>query len=124
MKLPKSRFLLSVQMDVPFEHEQIFHDVYDNEHVPALLEVPGILSVRRLRRAAKLKVALGGKITEFQFPREPIFTALYELEGPEVLISAEWVKAVEAGRWGEMVRPHTYNRRHTLHETITCSQKK
>jgi hypothetical protein len=124
MKLLEPRLLLSVQMDVPSEHEQIFHDVYDTEHVPSLLEVPGILSVRRLRREATLKIALGGQITEFQFPKEPNFTALYELESPEVLVSAEWVKAVEAGRWGEMVRPHTYNRRHTLHETIAWAQKK
>jgi hypothetical protein len=32
-----------------------------------------------------------------------------------VLISPEWAKAVEAGRWPKEVRPFTRNRRHALY---------
>jgi hypothetical protein len=32
-----------------------------------------------------------------------------------VLVSPEWAKAVEAGRWPTQVRPFTRNRRHTLY---------
>ena len=44
----------------------------------------------------------------------PRFHAVYEIESPEVLTSAEWSEAVELGRWPEQVRPYTTNRRHTL----------
>ena len=44
----------------------------------------------------------------------PRFHAVYEIESPDVLTSAEWGEAVELGRWPEQVRPYTTNRRHTL----------
>jgi hypothetical protein len=45
----------------------------------------------------------------------PRHSALYEIDGPHVLISSEWALAVEAGRWPVEVRPFTHNRRHTLY---------
>jgi hypothetical protein len=41
--------------------------------------------------------------------------ALYEIDGPQVLVSREWADAVEAGRWPAEVRPFTRNRRHALY---------
>ncbi len=49
---------------------------------------------------------------------EPRYSALYELEGPEVLTSDAWAKAVERGRWPDHVRPYTRNRRHVLSRRI------
>jgi hypothetical protein len=48
-------------------------------------------------------------------PEGPRHTAIYEIDGPQVLISPEWAKAVEAGRWPKEVRPFTRNRRHALY---------
>ena len=42
-------------------------------------------------------------------------SAIYEIDGPQVLISPDWAKAVEAGRWPTQVRPFTRNRRHALY---------
>lgn len=39
--------LLIVMMDVPPEAEGDFNDWYDNEHLPELLSVPGVLSAQR-----------------------------------------------------------------------------
>jgi len=111
------RFLLNASMDVSPEREAIFNEVYDAEHVPALLAVPGVISIRRYRRRP-VKLSIGGVVREFNFETEPKYTALYEIETPEVLLSEEWSKAVELGRWAEQVRPHTRNRHHTLHELI------
>ena len=113
-----ARFLLAVQMNVQREHEATFQQVYDEEHIPSLLEVPGVKSVRRFQRADSLRIAIGGAIQEFAFPDEPKFSAFYELESPDVLTSAAWSKAVELGRWATAVRPFTSNRRHTLHQLI------
>ena len=43
-------------------------------------------------------------------------SALYEIDGPHVLVSPEWAQAVELGRWPSQVRPYTRNRRHTLYQ--------
>jgi hypothetical protein len=48
----------------------------------------------------------------------PFYTAIYELESPEVLVSDAWAQAVEAGRWPGEVRPFTSNRRHVLARVI------
>ena len=43
----KARYLFIASMDVDANKEAIFNEVYDTEHIPALLKVPGVLSVRR-----------------------------------------------------------------------------
>ena len=121
MDATHARFMFMAQMNVQSEHEQLFHEVYDAEHVPALLQVPGVRSVRRYQRAEVLKLAIGGEVKEVAFPQEPLFTAVYELDSPEILASPAWGMAVEQGRWPSAVRPFTSNRRHTLHRLIVPS---
>jgi hypothetical protein len=48
----------------------------------------------------------------------PRYTAIYELESPEVLASEAWARAVEAGRWPSEVRPFTSGRHHALAKVI------
>ena len=44
----KTRYIFSASMDVSPESESLFNEVYDDEHVPMLLEVPGVVAVSRL----------------------------------------------------------------------------
>ena len=37
----KARYVLMASMDVDPDRDAIFNEVYDQEHVPYLLEVPG-----------------------------------------------------------------------------------
>lgn len=113
----KTKYLFMVCMDVTPEKEALFNEVYDEEHVPLLLKVPGVVSVSRMKREP-LTVSIGGKKQQIEAEGEPTFTAIYEIESPEVLVSQEWADAVEQGRWPDQVRPHTSNRRHTLHKVI------
>jgi hypothetical protein len=113
-----SRYKLFVQMDVAPEQEGIFNRVYDDEHIPMLMQVPGVVSVQRLRREDVARIALGGTCQDLAFPGEPRFTAIYELEDPGVLQSTRWAQAVDAGSWADAVRPYTHNRRHTLHRVL------
>ena len=46
----------------------------------------------------------------------PRYSAIYEIDGPHVLVSPEWAKAGEMGRWAKEVRPFTRNRRHALYK--------
>jgi len=110
----KSRYLFVASMDVDSDKEALFNEVYDTEHVPNLLKVPGVRSVTRLE-GEPFVMSLGG--AERRVAHEgPRHSALYEIDGPEVLVSREWAQAVEAGRWPGQVRPFTRNRRHALYK--------
>ena len=108
----RSRYLFVVSMDVDPAHESLFNEVYDLEHIPYLLEVPGVHAASRLK-GEPFAVAIGGERKEMP-AASPVYTALYEIDGPEVLTSPEWQAAVERGRWPTQVRQHTTNRKHAL----------
>ena len=112
-----TRFLFSAAMDVDAAKEKLFNEIYDTEHVPALLDVPGVIAVARFR-SRPVTMMLGGEKKTIVIESEPRYNALYEIERPEVLLSPQWAKAVERGRWPGEVRPHTKNRRHVLYERL------
>jgi hypothetical protein len=109
-----SKYLFVVSMDVDPDKEALFNEVYDVEHVPTLLKVPGVRAVARLQ-GEPFALSLGGQ--ERRVAHEgPRYSALYEIDGPDVLTSSEWAKAVELGRWPTAVRPFTRNRKHALYK--------
>jgi hypothetical protein len=57
---------------------------------------------------------MGGEKKSLVAEGEPKYSAIYELESAEVLVSEAWANAVDAGRWPTHVRPFTRNRRHVL----------
>src|SRR5215813_977785 len=108
----KSNYVFVASMDVDSDKEALFNEVYDTEHVPNLLQVPGVYAVTRMK-GEPFAVSIGG--AEQQVAHEgPRYSAVYEIEGPHVLVSAAWAEAVERGRWPSQVRPYTRNRRHAL----------
>ena len=109
----ESKYLFIASMDVAPEKEALFNEVYDQEHVPLLLKVPGVIAVTRLE-AQPLTLSLGGERQTIVAEGEPKYSAIYEIESPEVLVSEAWAEAVEVGRWPAEVRPYTSNRRHVL----------
>jgi len=48
--MPKAKYLMIVSMDVDPEHEALFNEVYDQEHIPNLSRVPGVLGITRYKR--------------------------------------------------------------------------
>jgi hypothetical protein len=112
-----SRYLFIARMDVEPDKEDLFNEVYDKEHVPMLLEVPGVLSVARFKKR-ELVMVIGGEEVTMDVSEQPSYTAMYELESPEVLVSDGWAGSVDAGRWPGDVRPYTTNRSHTLMERL------
>ena len=116
--MAKAKFLFIASMDVDPEKEALFNEVYDTEHVPELLKVPGVLSVRR-GVSVPLTMSIGGERKTIVAEGEPRYSAYYELESAEVLVSEAWAKAVEKGRWPSQVRPYTRNRRHVLRKLIS-----
>jgi hypothetical protein len=43
------RYVFMVSMDSDPDKEALFNEVYDHEHVPNLLKVPGVHGARRLK---------------------------------------------------------------------------
>jgi hypothetical protein len=75
---PSGKGLLLVAIDVDPRHEAELDRWYDEEHIAERMAIPGFLRARRF-------VALEGG---------PKYLALYDLESPEVLQSAEYRRAV------------------------------
>ena len=76
------------------EAEGEFNKWYDEEHIPALAAVPGVVCARRFRAAS----------TTLQR-----YVALYHLESAEVCAGAAWSKAVETP-WTAKIRPYMRDR--------------
>jgi len=104
-------------MDVEPGKESLFNEVYDKEHVPMLLKVPGVVAVARFKKQ-EVTLVIGGERKTIVVENEPTYNALYEIESPEVLVSEAWGNAVDQGRWPGQVRPYTKNRRHVLYSRL------
>ena len=113
----QSRYLFTAAMDVEPDKEAVFNEVYDTEHVPLLLKVPGVIAVARFK-TQELTMVLGGERRTIVVENQPKYSALYELESPDVLVSPAWAKVVDAGRWPGEVRPYTKNRRHVMQQRV------
>ena len=113
----QTKYLFSAAMDVEPDKDALFNEVYDQEHVPLLLTVPGVVAVARFRKQ-EVTLVVGGERKTIVVENEPTYNALYEIESPEVLVSDAWVKATEAGRWPGQVRPFTKNRRLVLYKKL------
>jgi len=86
--------LLLVGMTPALGVETAFNAWYDNEHVPALARVRGVLSARRYRTADS----------------SPKYVALYHLASPDVVDSAEWKQASGSTPMPEHIRPQISDR--------------
>lgn len=105
-------YVLIATMDVDAGKEDLFNRVYDEEHIPSLSQVPGVLSIVRFEKQ-DLTMIIGGEMRHLESPHAK-YHALYELDSPDVLVSAAWAKAVDYGRWSREVRPFTRDRRYLL----------
>lgn len=108
-----TRYLFVVSMDVAPEKEELFNEVYDAEHIPYLMDVPGVVGVSRAK-AEPFRMAIAGRVDD-KPEASPAYVALYEIDNPEVICSDAWAAAVEKGRWATEVRPFTSNRQHGLY---------
>ena len=93
------------QMDIEPEYEEMFNRVYDTQHVPEILKVPGVIACHRYK-AEWIKI-----------DTVPRYMAVYELANADVIKSKEWTAAIDRGDWPK-VRPHTKNRLHGLYGKI------
>ena len=96
-------YVMIASMDVTPEAESLFNEIDDTEHVPNLLQVPGVRSVTRMK-GEPARFAIGGSTRELLAP-SPVYTAIYEIDDPQVLESTQWAEAVERGTVAERSSP-------------------
>ena len=109
-----TKYLFIVSMDVDPAKEALFNEVYDTEHVPYLNQVPGVRGVTRMA-GEPFTHQVGGEAVPKKHEAAR-YTAIYEIDSPAVLTSAEWRMQGEKGRWATEVRPFTRNRSHSVYK--------
>jgi len=72
-------------MDIPQHLEAEFNRIYDEDHVPTILKVPGVRSCARYRL---------GHSTISTMPR---YLAIYEVDSAEIINSPTWQEASDLG---------------------------
>ena len=73
-----SKFVFIVSMNVKKEYEDLFNEVYDEEHVPHLLNVPGVNKVTR-GKGIPFNFSIGGETKSMDSPNQK-FVAMYEID--------------------------------------------
>ncbi|MEW6114056.1 MAG: DUF4286 family protein [Thermodesulfobacteriota bacterium] len=99
----KQKVLLVVMADVDPKHEEDLNRWYNEEHLPMLLKVPGVLSARRYKVAPETE-SHGTSPTG----RPQKYIAIYEHETTEVQNTEAYEKA-RSTPWANRVRPYVKN---------------
>ena len=97
----KKHILLTVQIDVAPEMEDEFNRWYNEEHLPNLLKVPGVLRAKR-----GINTGPGIK-----------FIAIYEHESIDVQHTKAYREAVET-EWTQKMRPHFLNSQRNIYQLL------
>ena len=84
----KGTGLMMVWVDVPSEHEDEFNHWYNEEHLPELLSVPGVLN------AARYEAVMSG----------PKHLACYELQSPSV-VETDAFTSRKPTEWAQKIGP-------------------
>jgi hypothetical protein len=99
----RTPYIFWVMMDVEPHREALFNELYDHEHVPLLLKLPGCVNVVRYRT---------------ETAGEPRYLAAYEVERAELPMSKLWNDTSDIGRWKPEIRPYTHNKRYVVSERL------
>jgi hypothetical protein len=99
----RTPYVFWVMMDIEPHREALFNELYDIEHVPLLLKLPGCVNVARYRT---------------ETPGEPRYLAAYEVERTDLPMSKLWNDTSDIGRWKPEVRPYTYNKKYIVGERL------
>ncbi len=96
--IPPSRFVFVVGHEVPVDKESEFNAWYNTEHIPALMEVPGFLTVRRLileESVVPPTVKRGGSLSKY--------LTIYDIQNEQAFETEAFSKA-SSSPWTRWVR--------------------
>ena len=99
-------YIYVVQMDIPEDMEDEFNRVYDTQHVPNIIQAPGVQSCTRY------------KLESADVEGVARYAAVYQIDSPEIPESDGWKAESEKGDWPTKIRPHTRNRSHLVFKRL------
>ena len=99
-------YIYLVQMDIPNELEEEFNRIYDTQHVPNIIKVPGVHGCARY------------KLESADVEGVARYAAVYEIDSPDIPDSDGWKAESDKGDWPGQIRPHTSNRSHLIFQRI------
>ena len=99
-------YLYVVQMDIPTDLEGEFNRIYDTQHVPNILNVPGVHGCSRYRLESSDVEGVAR------------YAALYEMDAADTPQTPGWKAESDKGEWPEKIRPYTTNRSHLVFKKI------
>jgi hypothetical protein len=94
------QYVFTAAMTIGAERDGLLNEVYDTEHVPEILRVPGMISISRYRRTR---------------PADTFYLAVYEIASTDIPAGPHFMKARDVGRWPTEVRPFTRGLRNGLY---------
>ena len=100
-------YIYVVQMDIPNEMEEEFNRIYDTQHVPNIIKVPGVHGCVRY------------KLESADVEGVARYAAVYEIDSPDIPETDGWKAESDKGDWPSKIRPHTSNRSHLIFQRIS-----
>jgi hypothetical protein len=99
---PGARYFYMVTFEIDPVDEPLFNEIYETEHIPNILKVPGVLGVVRFRdHTANERGWL-------------VYSALYYLDRADLPETDIWKTESDKGRWAPMIRPRIKSRQRRL----------
>lgn len=98
-----SDYIYFLQQSVPPELDARFNTLYDGDHIPLMLQAPGVKSCTRY----KALYSATGDV--------PDYLAIYAIDGAGIPRSTEWKQQTNKGAWPTQMRPHFTARRNGVY---------
>ena len=91
-------YCMMITFEIAPEDEAEFNDIYDHDHIPNILKLPGVLEIIRFRDAFKNEKGF------------LVYSAIYFLAKENLHETEEWKKLSDLGRWAPVIRPKVKSR--------------
>jgi hypothetical protein len=94
-----SDYIYFLQQAIPAELDARFNELYNTDHIPLMLQAPGVKSATRYK---SLYSPTGNA---------PDYLAIYAVDGADIPRSPKWKEQTSKGAWPTQMRPHFTARR-------------
>ena len=99
-------YIYIIQLDIPSDKEDEFNRLYDAEHVPNLLTVPGVHGCTRYR------------LESSDMEGTARYAAIYQMDSADLPTTPAWKAQSDKGDWVTKIRPHLTRRGHATFKRI------
>ena len=95
---PVAPYSMMITFEIDPKDEAEFNDIYDNDHIPTILKLPGVIEIIRFKDA---------KPNDKGFL---VYSAIYFMAKENLHETPEWKELSDLGRWAPVIRPKVKSR--------------